>query len=420
MNDFKEGLVVPTEKLNKNNEIIRKLDELEKIYNPKIKEQSTRTQVLRSGENILFNIMLVSGMLFGLNNSRTIQNTIDTTISGRIKSIESEKLKEERNGRKDKQNGDIFAFNLVIDRVHNSKSFPNVFMSDEIQALYNERKLNLAIMKMIVQYIESFDEYDITAELDEDLTGEELKKKLEDIKQDCRIIEENIKIYNDEDNIGHEGFSVDDTMRKICTNLFEEEINKVKQHVEKLEKEKKEKGCTEKMKRMLKASIFVFNEQIDSLEKNEDLEDVIVDVDDAIAHAQMCKTLLKYLENKRIEEMLKGNEQEDGNKKYCEISILLLYQLLQLEFVEGINYEKMRNTLYVHLKEYKNAELDASKSKYRYSNVTLESLQTLTKNLKKLNARLSDPLQYEISKYFMKQYINPIIRIFKGKTVERR
>ena len=67
MNDFKESYKVQEDELNKNNEIIRKLNELEQIYNPEGENLSKRTKVLRSGESVFFNVMLISGILFSLN-----------------------------------------------------------------------------------------------------------------------------------------------------------------------------------------------------------------------------------------------------------------------------------------------------------------------------------------------------------------
>ena len=87
MSDFRESVKISKEQLNTNNVIIKNLNEQEEVYNPNTREMSERTNVLRSGENVFFNIMLISGLLFSLND--TSNNIIDASIIGRVKSPES-------------------------------------------------------------------------------------------------------------------------------------------------------------------------------------------------------------------------------------------------------------------------------------------------------------------------------------------
>ena len=108
-------------------------------------------------------------------------------------------------------------------------------------------------------------------------------------------------------------------------------------------------------------------------------------------------------------------KEESNEKRYCELLILVLYQLTKLEFIkdgqyEGLIYNNMSTNLHNLLREYKNCEID----KGTYGNVTFESLQKLTTNLIRLNARLSDQLQFEIAKYEMDYYLKSIIKQFTG------
>ena len=87
MSDFKESVKVSLDKMNKNSDIIRNLDKQEEIYNPNTEIMSKRTNVLRSGENVFLNVMLISGLLFSLNDSS--KGIVDSSIIGRVKSPES-------------------------------------------------------------------------------------------------------------------------------------------------------------------------------------------------------------------------------------------------------------------------------------------------------------------------------------------
>ena len=101
MSEFKENLKVSQEDMNRNLEIIRNLDKQEEVYNPNMKDMSARTNILRSGENVFYNIMLISGLLFSLND--TSKKIIDSSIIGRVKSPESIARKSRREGRENKK-----------------------------------------------------------------------------------------------------------------------------------------------------------------------------------------------------------------------------------------------------------------------------------------------------------------------------
>lgn len=101
MSDFREDLKVSQEQMNKNLEIIKVLNKQERVYNPNMQDMSARTNFLRSGENVFYNVMLISGLLFSLND--TSKKIIDASIIGRVKSLESIAKKSKREGRENKK-----------------------------------------------------------------------------------------------------------------------------------------------------------------------------------------------------------------------------------------------------------------------------------------------------------------------------
>ena len=424
MNDFKESYKVQEDELNKNNEIIRKLNELEQIYNPEGENLSKRTKVLRSGENVFFNVMLISGILFSLND--TSKGIVDSTVVGRIKSLESTEKKEKRKGRENKTNGDIIACNIITDRVHNSEDFFNVFRSSKIQGLYNERKSNLDIMSKAIEFVKSFEIYGISSELDERLSIDDSKndsqRRLEAMKKDCDKILDNINIYNEEDKVLSKEFPVRQYMQVMCEKLTEIEIERAKRELYKqLEQRVKsdKQGTSEEMQKINKIRLRNLKAQAKLLiQKTDWTVDELAQILDGtidIEKIELYKKITERLENEQMEGVTEGNSNE---KLYCEFIILVLYQLTKLEFVKegqykGLIYNNIWMNLQNQLREYKNSEIDSGS----YRNVTFESLQKLTTNLTRINARLSDPLQYEIAKYEMKYYIKSIIEAFKGTKV---
>ena len=154
----------------------------------------------------------------------TTKGILDTSIIGRVKSPESIEKKNSRQGRENKKSGDIIAFNIILDRIHNSEEFYNVFRSDKIQSLYNERKSNIDLMQLVVNFINSFEMYGLSSELDETLTVEESKeaskKRLDEMKQNCAKIQENINIYNKEDPGKSADFPINQSMRIMCEELL--------------------------------------------------------------------------------------------------------------------------------------------------------------------------------------------------------
>ena len=221
MNEFRKSHQVSKSELNRSKEIIRKLDELEQIYNPERQNLDRRTNILRSGDNIYLNVMLITGLLFSINDSS--KGTVDSTITGRIKSIESTRLKTNRAGRENKKNRDIVACCVSIDRVHNSKNFFNIFRSDKIQGLYNERKSNLVLMKIAIDFLREFDMYGISSELDDKLSHEESRRRLQQMKNDCQIILDNINTYYKEEgtNLSEEEFPIREWLQVTCEDLMQ-------------------------------------------------------------------------------------------------------------------------------------------------------------------------------------------------------
>ena len=431
MRDFKENLKVTPDKLIKNIDIIKSLNEQEQVYNPNMNEMSERTNILRSGENVFYNMMLISGMLFTLND--TSNKIIDTSIIGRVKSPESIARKSNRIGRKNKKSRDIIAYNIIIDRIHNSDDFYNVFRSDKIQSLYNERKSNIDLMQMVVDFINSFEMYGLSSELDESLTIEETrevsKKRLDGMKDNCVKIAENIDKYNNEELGNSRGFPINQSMRVMCEELLKREIQNATQELyserHRLEREIKENkaNLSEDMLAIKRNNLKNLKARINLLESKKNWKtNELVEILSGKIDKEKVMMYIPIIEQLRKEEMdamiANGEHQKDesNEKKYCQLLILVLYQLTKLEFVkdgqyEGLIYNNIWTNLHNSLKEYKNCEID----KGTYGNVTFESLQKLTTNLIRLNARLSDQLQYEIAKYEMDYYLKSIINQFTGK-----
>lgn len=429
MSDFKESVKVSLDKMNKNSDIIRNLDKQEEIYNPNTEIMSKRTNVLRSGENVFLNVMLISGLLFSLNDSS--KGIVDSSIIGRVKSPESIAKKESRKGRENKKSGDIVAYNIIIDRVHNSRDFYNMFRSDKIQSLYNERKSNIDLMQMVVDFINSFEMYGVSSELDETLTVEETReisgKRLENMKENCAKIAENIERYNLEDPINKNGIPINQSLRVMCEELLNKEIiNAIKElnsEKYKLEKEirNSKDEMSEEMLKIKKSNLKSLKVKLNLLEskkkwKINELIEILsgkIDKDKVMLYIP----IIEHLKNKEMDELIEDGEgkEESNEKRYCELLTLVLYQLTKLEFVkdgqyEGLIYNNISTNLHNLLREYKNCEID----KGSYGNVTFESLQKLTTNLIRLNARLSDQLQFEIAKYEMDYYLKSIIKQFTG------
>ncbi len=431
MSDFKENLKVTPDKLIKNIDIIKNLNEQEQVYNPNMNEMSERTNILRSGENVFYNMMLISGMLFTLND--TSNKIIDTSIIGRVKSPESIARKSNRIGRKNKKSRDIIAYNIIIDRIHNSDDFYNVFRSDKIQSLYNERKSNIDLMQMVVDFINSFEMYGLSSELDESLTIEETrevsKKRLDGMKDNCAKIAENIEKYNKEEPGNSKGFPINQSMRVMCEELLKREIQNATQELyserHRLEIEIKENkaNLSEDMLAIKRNNLKSLKAKINLLESKKNWKtNELVEILSGKIDKEKVMIYIPIIEQLRKEEMdamivnSEHQKEESNEKKYCQLLILVLYQLTKLEFVkdgqyEGLIYNNIWTNLHNSLKEYKNCEID----KGTYGNVTFESLQKLTTNLIRLNARLSDQLQYEIAKYEMDYYLKSIINQFTGK-----
>ena len=431
MSDFKENLKVTPDKLIKNIDIIKNLNEQDQVYNPNMNEMSERTNILRSGENVFYNMMLISGMLFTLND--TSNKIIDTSIIGRVKSPESIARKSNRIGRKNKKSRDIIAYNIIIDRIHNSDDFYNVFRSDKIQSLYNERKSNIDLMQMVVDFINSFEMYGLSSELDESLTIEETrevsKKRLDGMKDNCAKIAENIEKYNKEEPGNSKGFPINQSMRVMCEELLKREIQNATQELyserHRLEIEIKENkaNLSEDMLAIKRNNLKSLKAKINLLESKKNWKtNELVEILSGKIDKEKVMIYIPIIEQLRKEEMdamivnSEHQKEESNEKKYCQLLILVLYQLTKLEFVkdgqyEGLIYNNIWTNLHNSLKEYKNCEID----KGTYGNVTFESLQKLTTNLIRLNARLSDQLQYEIAKYEMDYYLKSIINQFTGK-----
>ena len=338
MSDFKESVKISEDRLNKNYSIIRKLDRQEEIYNPNTELMSKRTNVLRSGENVFLNVMLISGLLFSLNDSS--KNIIDSSIIGRVKSPESIARKESRKGRENKKNGDIVAYNIIIDRIHNSRDFYNMFRSSKIQSLYNERKSNIDLMQMAVDFINSFEMYGVSSELDESLTVEETreisKKRLKNMKDNCAKIAENIERYNVEDPINKNGIPINQSLRVMCEELLNKEIvnairllssdrYRLEKEIKSSKNEMSEEMLAIKKNNLkgLKARLSLFeskknwktDELIELLSGKIDKEKVMLYI-----------TVIDYLKNKEMDELIGTDDgkEECNEKKYCELLILVL------------------------------------------------------------------------------------------------
>lgn len=438
MNDFKESfrkqLQVKQEDLNKNNEIIRQLEELERIYNPDGENSNRRTAVLRSGENVFYHTMLIAGMLFNLRDKT--KGLVDATVIGRVKSVDSTERKQNRKGRENKQNGDIIAYNIITDRVHNSEDFINVFRSNRIQGLYNERKSNLDIMSMAVEFIKSFEMYGISSELDESLPAREAReqseKRLEGMKNACDKILENIKIYDKEDKVLSREFPIREYMQVMCEDLLQQEMKRAREGLysekARLEKEVRAEGKSKSTKAILKVQLKNLKAQINLLESKEDwttkeLIEIFTGIIDK-ERVELYIEILEHLKREEIEGMTNTTtkDKENSNEKiHCELLILILYQLTKLEFTKegqykGLIFNNVWMNLHNQLREFKNSEID----KGSYRNVTFESLQKLTTNLTRLNARLSDPLQYEILKYEMRYHLGTVVETFKERELPER
>ena len=431
MNNFKENVKVSKDKINPNAKIIRKLNKLETVYNKSTESLPERIKILRSGENVFLNIMLISGLLFSIQDSS--RNVIDASVIGRVKSPESISKKANRKGRENKISKDIIAYNIVIDRIHNSKNFYNLFRSSKIQSLYNERKSNIDLMQMVVDFINSFEMYGVASELDENLTVEETKenskRRLENMKDNCSVIAKNIERYNKEEETRGNEFFINKSLLIMCEELLDKEIIaamkklSIDKHRLEQEIENEENYMSQEMLAIKKKNLENMQEKIDLLDNNQSRK--TAELIEILAgkinedNVMLYTSIIEYLKKQEINDIIKmdkKNEKEEGNeKKYCELLILVLYQLSKLEFVkdgqyEGLVYNNIVTNLHNLLKEYKNCEID----KRTYGNVTFEDLQKLTTNLIRLNARLSDQLQFEIAKYEMDHYLKSIINRFTG------
>lgn len=425
MNEFRKSQQVSSERINKSKQIIRKLDKLEKIYNPESQKLDRRTNILRSGDNIYLNIMLITGLLFSINdNSKGI---VDATITGRIKSIDSTTKKSIRPERENKKNKDIVACCISTDIVHNSKNFFNIFRSDKIQGLYNERKSNLALMKLAIDYLREFDMYGVSSELDDELSIEESRHRLQGLKRDCQKILDNINIYykEDENNLQDVEFPVRDCLQVMCEDLMQQEIDRAISALDKeiarlmKNQENVESKFEENLNQInlnnLKMRRSMIDENIGNTKK--ELITILHGVIDE-SKMNLYMTVLQHLKDKEIEEIYNTSnikEPSSKEKKYCELLMLILYQLTKLEFVkvdkyEGLIYQSICSNLHNQLELYKYCEVDNGK----YGNITFENLQKLLTNLTRLNARLSDQLQYEISKYQMRYSLKSVIQSYKG------
>lgn len=425
MNEFRKSQQVPKSELNRSKEIIRKLDELEKIYNPQRQDLDKRTNVLRSGANIYLNVMLITGLIFSLNDSS--KGTVDSTITGRIKSIESTRLKTNRAGRENKKNRDIVACCVSTDRVHNSKNFFNIFRSDKIQGLYNERKSNLVLMKFAIDFLREFDMYGISSELDDKLSPEESRRRLQQMKNDCQIILDNIENYYKEEgtNLSEEEFPIRDWLQVMCEDLMQQEVERAIKTLDKeIQRLEKEQGDAESIfeANLNKVNLTNLRMRKDMLDaKTPHTQKELITILNGVIdeeRMELYKSVLQYLKEREIEESYDDNTNKASSSKektYCEILMLILYQLTKLEFVkenqyEGLIYHSIWTNLQNQIQLYKHCEVNHG----TYGNITFENLQELLTNLTRLNARLSDPLQYEISKYQMKYSLKSIIQAYKG------
>ncbi len=425
MNEFRKSHQVSKSELNRSKEIIRKLDELEQIYNPERQNLDRRTNILRSGDNIYLNVMLITGLLFSINDSS--KGTVDSTITGRIKSIESTRLKTNRAGRENKKNRDIVACCVSIDRVHNSKNFFNIFRSDKIQGLYNERKSNLVLMKIAIDFLREFDMYGISSELDDKLSHEESRRRLQQMKNDCQIILDNINTYYKEEgtNLSEEEFPIREWLQVMCEDLMQQEaeraVKTLDKEIERMEKEQGDAESTfeENLSKVNLNNLKMRKNMLDTKTSHTQKE-LITILNGVIDEERMelYKSVLQYLKEREIEESYDDNTnkvESSKEKTYCEILMLILYQLTKLEFVKesqykGLIYQNIWRNLQNQIELYKYCEVDHG----TYGNITFENLQKLLTNLIRLNARLSDPLQYEISKYQMRYSLKSIIQAYKG------
>ena len=288
-------------------------------------------------------------------------------------------------------------------------------------------------MQMVVDFVNSFEMYGISSELDESLTVEETKeiskKRLDSMKENCEKIQENIDKYNEEDPVKSKGLPLDQSMRIMCEELLKKEIQNAIQDLYsekcKIEKEIKDskENLSEEMLSIKRSNLKSLRAKTNLLEsrKNWRTEELIELLSGKIdkEKIRLYIPIIEQLKKKEIEEMIQTSEQKREvsiEKKYCQLLILVLYQLTKLEFTkegqyEGLVYNNVWTNLHNLLKEYKNCEID----KGSYGNITFESLQKLTTNLIRLNARLSDQLQFEIAKYEMDYYLKPIIKQFTGR-----
>lgn len=429
MNDFQKSMQVQNTELNRNNEIIRKLNDIEKAYNPDEQSIDRRTNVLRGGCNVFLTVMHMAGMLYTLND--TSRGIVDTNIIGRVKSIGSIKKKEQR---KERQSGktlsDIIALNVVTERVHNNNNFVNIFRSNEIQSLYNERQSNLDLMEMAIAFVKSFEMYEIATELDDTFTLKESEQRLQGMKNICNNILENIQVYRKEDEQDNHvqldrEFPIRGFLQVMCEDLMQQEIDRAKKALDTEIKQgeikqeeiiKKDSQENEAIKGIMIQSLELLKNRKQLLESKENwTEEQISDILYGIIDKEkmtLYKSVLKYLE---LEDIL-GEDELDNQKKYCELVILISYQLLKLQFVkegkyEGIIYNTIWKNLYNQLKEYKNCQIDGGK----YSNITFENLDKLKISLIRLNARLSDKLQFAIMEYEIKYHLKSVIELFTGE-----
>ena len=368
------------------------------------------------------NGMQMAGILFSLND--TSKGIIDSTIIGRVKSPESIAKKEKRAGRKGKNTGDIIGYNIIFDRVHNSSEFFDVFGTEEIKKLYNERNSNISLMKEVIDFVNKLRVFDLSSELDETLTEEETKesskRRLYNMQQNCKAIFENVEKYYMEDPSSSEIELQEDTeILAMCRELLRREI---KRAIDSMREQKKqletdiENQSSPELLSIQELNLRVINERLNMLDSQKDWNyNQFIELLTGEINKNDARMYLDIMHKIKSQENEFKDKEESNEEKYCRLFMLILYRLTKLEFVkkgayEGLIYNNLFANLQNQLKEYKNSELDGGS----YCNVTFESMQKLVTNLIRLNARLSDKLQFIIAKYEMKYYLRNIVKQFSG------
>lgn len=438
--------------------LAQKLKEQEMLYNNNT--QSTREDILRGSENTILNMYAYAGLLLSIN--ELYGGVVDTKITSRKKSIVSARRKENRPDREGKKTKDTIGSTICIERVHNSMNFSNFFDDDKIQAEYNERMQNIDLMKIVIDFLESLPMETISSELD-NATPQEDSESISKLKEKREEVKENVKVYYKESRKeDDEIIRMDKTklIREICQSLTEEEIHKAETNgIESLleELKRKKEESNQKIKELERKLEYLTDKTI--IEKTEsDLEDE-KDIQDSIEeNIERIKKNIKRLHSgnkkdsqkqellrdvlnpenmKLFNEIIKSIEEKEAlfinvdseetknkAKTYCELLIIMLYQLKQLEIIPkseytGKTYDNILSNLLVELRQYKAAEVDAYKKKgssdSAYSNITYNDLQKMVTNLIRINARLSDRLQFDILSYIMEKNLKQIIQYITGE-----